>query len=207
MGIKFQAATTEDTQTQLQAQRNRERDEDLKALDAMVGPEVKKWAEAGKPVSFIANNDGDMVPNPFAVTMRLAVPRNEVAAFKQDYVRRACLLYGCDPVYYANMPDAEGFTAVKWTFEDHKTESQKKKEKAEAEKAEKAQEGNGDAPTVTEDEAAAANAEAGKDDHGDALPGDSEAGQGADWSAEAGTQEGTQEAAQEPVKKRGVLRR
>ena len=187
MGIKFQAPTTEDTSTQLQAQRSRERDEDLKALDAMVGPEVKKWAEAGKPVPFITDNDANMVPNPFAVTMRLAVPKNEVAAFKQDMVRRSCLLYGCDPVYFANMPDAEGFTAVKWTFEDHKTESQKKKEKEAAEKAAKA-EGNGQAQ---EGDQGTQDGDQGtqEGDQGAALPGD----QGeADWTAEGdqGTQEG-----------------
>jgi hypothetical protein len=195
VGIKFQAPTTEDTSTQLQAQRNRERDEDLKALDAIVGPEVKKWAEAGKPVPFITDNDANMVPNPFAVTMRLAVPKNEVATFKQDMVRRSCLLYGTDPVYFANMPDAEGFTAVKWTFEDHKTESQKKKEKAEADKAEKA-EGGGQDPTAT-------GGESGTDTTTTEPEGTTEA----DWTAEGGEGDAIPGDQEPAAKKRGVLRR
>ena len=145
MGIKFAEPQTADTSTQLQSTRNTERDEDLKALDALVGVDVKRWIAAGKPVAMVADKEGNMVPNPFAVFMRLAVPKNQVANFKQDMVRRSCLLHGCDPVYMANTPDAEGFTAVKWTFTDHLTDKQKKEQAEAAEKAAKAAEGNGQA--------------------------------------------------------------
>lgn len=150
MGIKFTQPTTEDTQTTLQSQRNMQRDEDLLALDAIVEPKVKEWEAAGKPVATVKDSEENMVQNPFAVFIRLAVPKDQVADFKQNMVRRSCLLYGTDPVYYANSPDAEGFTAVKWTFTDHETESQKKKRLAELAKMEAAEKAAAKTPDVAD---------------------------------------------------------
>lgn len=131
--------TQEDKAPTAVVSRNKGRDEDLMALDAIVGPKVKEWQEAGKPAP-IDLPDGMKEHNPLSPYVSLDVAKDEKAAIK-SMARRSAALFKVDTIFYQDTePTDQGIVTVAFTFKDRpETDAAKaKREKAEKEAAEKA---------------------------------------------------------------------